>query len=62
MWLFLFILLDFVKIIWYCLLETEANNIAIKLEKINFDKDTKEELNRFAKTYRMKVTYYYGYI
>ena len=62
MWLFLFILLDFVKIIWYCLLETELNNIAIKLEKINFDKDTKEELNKFAKTYRMKVEYYYGYI
>lgn len=38
------------------------NNIAIKREKINFDKDTKEELNKFAKTYRMKVTYYYGYI
>ena len=59
---FLFILLDFVKIIWYCLLEKEVNNIAIELEKINFDKDTKEELNRFAKTYRMKVTYYNGYI
>ena len=38
------------------------NNIAIKLEQINFDKDTKEELNKFAKTYKMKVTYYYGYI
>jgi hypothetical protein len=40
----------------------EVNDIAIKLEKINFDKDTKEELNKFAKNYRMKVTYYYGYI
>ena len=40
----------------------EVNNIAIKLEKINFDKDTKEELNKFAKTYRMEVTCYYGYI
>ena len=38
------------------------NNIAIKLEQINFDKDKKEEINKFAKTYRMKVTYYYGYI
>ena len=46
----------------YCLLELNVNNIAIKLEKIHFDKDTIEELNKFAKTYRMKVTYYYGYI
>ena len=46
----------------YCLLETEVNNIAIKLEKIHFDKDTKEELNKFAKTYKMEVVYYYGYI
>ena len=46
----------------YCLVELEVNNIAIKLEKINFDKDTKEELNKFAKTYRMEVEYYYGYI
>lgn len=40
----------------------EVNSIAIKLEEINFDKDTKEELNKFAETYRMEVTYYYGYI
>ena len=46
----------------YCLLETEVNNTAIRLEQIKFDRDTKEELNKFAKTYRMKVTYYYGYI
>ena len=38
------------------------NNIAIKLEQINFDKDTKEKLNKFAETYRMKVESYYGYI
>ena len=44
------------------MLETEINHIAIKLEQINFDKDTKKMLNKFAKTYRMKVTYYYGYI
>ena len=47
---------------WYCLFRLEVNNIAIKLEQINFDKDTKEELNKFAKTYRMEVEYYYGYI
>ena len=46
----------------YCLCETEVNNIAIKLEKIHFDKDTIEELNKFAKNYKIKVTYYYGYI
>lgn len=38
------------------------NDIAIKLEKIHFDKDTIEELNKFANNYRMKVKYYYGYI
>jgi len=47
---------------WYCLCETEVNKIAIRLEQIHFDKDTKEELNKFAKTYKMKATYYYGYI
>jgi len=36
----------------------EVNNIAIKLEKIHFEKDTIEELNKFVKTYRMD----YGYI
>ena len=40
----------------------EVNNIAIKLEKIHFDKDIIEELNKFAKNYKKKVTYYYGYI
>ena len=37
-------------------------NIAIKLEKIHFDKDTDEELNKFTKNHRMKVEYYYGYV
>ena len=46
----------------YCLYEVEVNNIAIKLEQIHFEKGTIEELNKFAKNYRMKVTYYYGYI
>ena len=46
----------------YCLLELEVNNIAIKLEQVNFDIDTIEKLNKFAKGYRMKFTYYYGYI
>lgn len=54
--------MDIPKFIWYCLLEMEVNNISIKLEKIHFDKDTKEELNRFTKTYRIEVTYHYGYI
>ena len=38
------------------------SNIAINLEKIHFDKDTIEELNKFAKNYKIKVMYYYGYI
>ena len=41
--------------------EMEVNNIAIKLEQIHFDKDTKAEINKFAKTYRMEVTFHYGY-
>ena len=32
------------------------------MDKIHFEKNTKEELTRFVKTYRMKVKYYYGYI
>ena len=40
----------------------EVNNIAIKLEKIDFDKETIEELNKFAKNYKIKVMCYYGYI
>ena len=59
---FLYLFLDNSKIMRYCLLEMEVNNIAIKLEKIHFDKDTIEELNKFAKNYRMKIVYYYGYI
>lgn len=57
-----YFLLDFVKFMQYCLSELEVNNIAIKLAQINFDKDTKDELNKFAKTYRMGIKYYYGYI
>ena len=60
--LFFKLLLDILKIMRYCLCEMEVNNIAVKLEKIRFNKDTTEELNKFAKTYKMKVTYYYGYI
>lgn len=55
-------MLDILGIIQYCLYEMEVNNIAIKLEKIHFAKDTIEELNKFAKTYKMKAEYYYGYI
>ena len=44
------------------MLETEVNHIVIKLKQIHFDKDTIEELNKFANTYKIKVTYYYGYI
>ena len=40
----------------------EVNNIAIKLKQIHFDKDTIEELNKFANTQKIKDTYYYGYI
>ena len=58
----MFFFAGYYQFFWYCLVEMEVNNIAIKLEKIHFDKDTIEELNQFAKNYRMKVTYYYGYI
>ena len=46
----------------YYVFQIEVNKIAIKLEQLNFDKDTKEELNNFEKTYRMEIKYYYGYI
>ena len=38
----------------------EVNNIVIKLDAIYFNKDTIEELNKFAKNYKIKVMYYYG--
>ena len=38
------------------------NNIVVKLVQKNFNKDTKEELNKFAKAYRMEVKCYYSYI
>lgn len=46
----------------YCLFRLEVDIITIKLERIHFDKETIEELTKFVKNYRMKVTYYYGYI
>ena len=60
--LFSSFLLDLIKKLQYCLFRLEVNNIAIKLEKIHFNKDTIEELNKFAKNYRMEVKYFYGYI
>ncbi len=60
--LFSSFLLDLIKKLQYCLFRLEVNNIAIKLEKIHFAKDNIEELNKFAKNYKIKVTYYYGYI
>ena len=39
-----------------------GDNTIIKLNKIHFNADTIEELNKFAKTNRIEITYYYGYI
>ena len=39
-----------------------GDNTIIKLNKIHFNADTIEELNKFAKTNRIELTYYYGYI
>ena len=55
-------MLYIIKTFLYCLFRLEVNDIVIKLETIHFDKDTIEELNKFAKTYKIKVTYCYGYI
>lgn len=38
------------------------NNSIIKLNKIHFNADTIEELKKFARTNRIELTYYYGYI
>ena len=40
----------------------EVNDIAVRLDKIHFDEDTMNELNKFVQTYRMGITYYCGYI
>ena len=38
------------------------DNIGIKYEKLHFNQDTINSLNRFAKNYRFNVTYFYGYL
>lgn len=48
---------------WYCLLEMEVSTIGkISIEKIIFNNDTKEVLNKMAKRSGIEVTYYDGYI
>ena len=39
-----------------------GDNIGIKFEKLHFNEDTINSFNKFAKSYRFKITYIYGYI
>ena len=56
-------LLDFIKAMRYCLLELEVNNIGkFKIERMVFNNDTKEVLNKMAKRSGIKVEYYDGFI
>ena len=39
-----------------------GDNIGIKYEKLHFNEDTIDSLNKFVKNYRFKITYFYGYL
>ena len=57
--------LDIHKTVWYCSFEvitSGGDNIDIKFEKLLFNEDTINSLNKFAKSYRFKITYFYGYL
>lgn len=50
---------------WYCffkVITSGGDNIGIKFEKLQFNDETFYSLNRFAKSYRFKTTYSYGYL
>ena len=59
----LLFLLDFIKAMRYCLLEMEVNDIGkFKIERMVFNNDVKEVLNKMAKRSGIKVEYYDGFI
>ena len=39
-----------------------GDNIGINFKKLHFNEDTINSLNKFAKSYRFKITYFYGYL
>ena len=50
---------------WYCSFEvitSGGDNIGIKFEKLHFNQDTIDLLNKFAESYKFKITYFYGYL
>ena len=56
-------LLDFIKAMRYCFLEMEVNDIGkFKIERMVFNNDVKEALNKMAKRSGIKVEYYNGFI
>lgn len=50
---------------WYCSFEviiSGGDNISVEYEKLYFNTDTIDDFNQFAKSYKFKITYFYGYI
>ena len=56
-------MLDFIKAMRYCLLELEVNDIGkFSIERMVFNNDVKEVLNKMAQRSGIKVEYYNGFI
>lgn len=49
-------------ILFHCSYALGGDNIGIKFENLHFNEDTINSLNKFAKSYRFKITYFYGYL
>lgn len=50
---------------WYCSFEvipSGGDNISVEYEKIYFNPDTIDNFNQFAKSYKFKIRYFYGYL
>lgn len=43
-------------------LTSGGENTRVQYEKLHFNENTIDSLNRFAKNYRLNITYYYGYL
>ncbi len=39
-----------------------GNNISVEYEKIHFNPDTIDNFKQFAKSYKFKIRYFYGYL
>ena len=50
---------------WYCSFEvitSGGDNISVEYEKLYFNPDTIDNFNQFAKSYKFKIIYFYGYL